>query len=323
MNLEKGYEAFPVLIIDRDSYIVEAKVETGLDFNPGEGVYNLQIGKYSSLAEDILFLINVEHNFKAVYQGTISLWNKNNEKRITSRKGQIIIENDCWIGHGSTILNGVTIHNGAIVAANAVVTKDVPPYAIVAGNPARVVKYRFDEKTIERFLKIEWWNWDDDTILGCKEDFALPGEEFAAKYAPIFEEEKNDYSYNINRASKEEEANLFLFFVDYEETISIVEKVIAKFVLAYHNFDGELILYLPENKTNYSEQLDKLFNFLNQFEKFNSYISICSEPAVKEESLISQVDFYITNHASQNVARMSTAHKHGVKCLSGVDTKVF
>lgn len=62
-----------------------------------------------------------------------------------------MIENDVWIGHGATIMGGVIIHNGAVVGANAVVTKDVSPYAIVAGNPARVIKYRFDDEIIKNF----------------------------------------------------------------------------------------------------------------------------------------------------------------------------
>lgn len=79
-------------------------------------------------------------------------------------KGDIIIGNDVWLGYDSLIKNGVTIGNGAIVASRAVVVKDVPPYAIVAGNPAKVVKMRFDDKTIERLEKISWWNWNIDKI---------------------------------------------------------------------------------------------------------------------------------------------------------------
>jgi serine acetyltransferase len=81
-----------------------------------------------------------------------------------SCKGDIIIENDVWIGAKSTIMSGVKIRNGAIVGACSVVTKDVPPYAIVAGNPAKVVKYRFTEEQIEKLLSIEWWDWDEQKI---------------------------------------------------------------------------------------------------------------------------------------------------------------
>ena len=74
--------------------------------------------------------------------------------------GDIIIEHDVWLGINVTVMSGIKIGTGAIVAANSVVTKDVPPYAIVGGNPAKHIRNRFDDKTIEFLLKSEWWNID-------------------------------------------------------------------------------------------------------------------------------------------------------------------
>ena len=74
-------------------------------------------------------------------------------------KGDINVGNDVWIGNNVIVMPGVTIGNGAVIGAGAVVTKDVPPYAIVGGNPAKVIKYRFTEKQIEKLLEIKWWNW--------------------------------------------------------------------------------------------------------------------------------------------------------------------
>jgi serine acetyltransferase len=81
-----------------------------------------------------------------------------------SCKGDIIIENDVWVGAKATIMSGVKISNGVVVAAGSVVTKDVPPYAIVAGNPAKIVKFRFDEIQIEKLLQISWWDWEEQKI---------------------------------------------------------------------------------------------------------------------------------------------------------------
>lgn len=88
-----------------------------------------------------------------------------------------IIENDVWVGARVTLMYEVTIGNGAIVGANALVTKDVPPYAVVGGVPARIIKYRFDPDTIAKLLQIAWWHWPDEKIQaelagGCFNDVA-------------------------------------------------------------------------------------------------------------------------------------------------------
>lgn len=81
-----------------------------------------------------------------------------------SSKGPTIIKNDVWIGCNAIILSGVTIGNGAVIGAGAVVVKDVPDYAVVAGNPARIIRYRFDRKHIEKLLYIRWWDMDINII---------------------------------------------------------------------------------------------------------------------------------------------------------------
>lgn len=78
---------------------------------------------------------------------------------INATKGDVVIGNDVWIGYGATIMSGVSIGDGAVIGARSVVTKDVPPYAIVAGNPGVVVKHRFDEQTVVDLLQIAWWDW--------------------------------------------------------------------------------------------------------------------------------------------------------------------
>ena len=81
-----------------------------------------------------------------------------------SCKGDITIGNDVWIGAKATIMSGITIGDGAIIAAGSVVVKDVEPYSMVGGNPAKHLKFRFTEKQIMSLLKISWWNWTEDRI---------------------------------------------------------------------------------------------------------------------------------------------------------------
>ena len=131
-DLFEEHKNLPMLCIGRDSYIDETQVEAGPD---QDLLYSIQVGRYSSIARDTKMIIDLNHDYKRVCQGRISgvVYQR---PHLIRRKGQVIIMNDCWIGNGVIMLGGIKIGNGAVVAAGAVVTKDVPPYAIVAGNPA-------------------------------------------------------------------------------------------------------------------------------------------------------------------------------------------
>jgi acetyltransferase-like isoleucine patch superfamily enzyme len=98
-------------------------------------------------------------------------------------KGPTVVGNDVWIGMGATVLAGVSIGDGAVIGARAVVTKDVEPYAIAVGNPARVIRRRFDQETCERLLALRWWDWSDSELqarrswfIGDVEDFLREAE---------------------------------------------------------------------------------------------------------------------------------------------------
>lgn len=127
----------------------------------------LKIGKFCSIAADVLFLLGGEHrkDFISTYPFNALMESFNHIEGHPASKGDIIVGNDVWIAHGAKILSGVTIGDGAIIAANSLVTKDIPPYAIAMGSPAKVVKYRFDEDTIEKLLKIRWWDFEDEEII--------------------------------------------------------------------------------------------------------------------------------------------------------------
>ncbi|WCE29858.1 CatB-related O-acetyltransferase [Vibrio sp. SCSIO 43137] len=98
------------------------------------------------------------------YSKKIGFVNENKDISTITNNEKIIIGNDVWIGSNVILLPGINIGDGAIIAAGAVVTKDVPPYAIVGGVPAKIIKHRFDSDTVERLLSIKWWNWSDDKI---------------------------------------------------------------------------------------------------------------------------------------------------------------
>jgi len=100
-------------------------------------------------------------------------------------KGDIIIGNDVWIGMNATILSGVTIGDGAVIGANSLVTKDVELYMIVGGNPAIPIRKRFDQQTIDRLLRIKWWDWDIEKIKRDVSDLLFDqAEQFLDKNEP-------------------------------------------------------------------------------------------------------------------------------------------
>lgn len=128
----------------------------------------LVIGKFCAIAAETKFIMTGDHKLDAISKYPFPIFGKGWEDAFNVYdlpvKGDIIVGHDVWFGYDSLVMNGVTIGNGAIIAARAVVVKDVPPYSIVAGNPAKVVKMRFDDKTIERLQKIAWWDWSTEKI---------------------------------------------------------------------------------------------------------------------------------------------------------------
>jgi len=123
----------------------------------------LVIGKFCAIAAETRFIMTGDHKLDAISTFPFPIFQNGWESVYNiaelPTKGDIIIGNDVWFGYDSLVKGGVTIGDGAIIASRAVVVKDVPPYSIVAGNPAKVVKMRFDDKTIERLLNIAWWDW--------------------------------------------------------------------------------------------------------------------------------------------------------------------
>lgn len=131
----------------------------------------LQIGKFCSIACGVKFLFNsANHTLSSLSTYPFPLFFEEwglEKKDVTNgwdNKGDIVIGNDVWIGYEAVILAGVTIGDGAIIGTRAVVTKDVPPYTIVGGVPAKPIKKRFSEETTSALLEIQWWNWSKERI---------------------------------------------------------------------------------------------------------------------------------------------------------------
>ena len=131
----------------------------------------LIIGKFCSIACGAKFMFTSgNHSMKSLSNYTFPIffdeWGLDAKDICNAwdNKGDIVIGNDVWIGYDAVIMSGVKIGDGAIIGTRAVVTKDVPPYTIVGGVPAKPIRKRFDDETIEKLLALRWWDWDDEKI---------------------------------------------------------------------------------------------------------------------------------------------------------------
>lgn len=134
-----------------------------------------KVGNFCSLSDGIKFSFLGKHNYKWVTTYPFydfynswgfenELWHKGKPDEDKIEASPIVIENDVWVASNVVFKEGVIVHNGAVVAMGSLVTKDVPAYALVGGNPAKVIKYRFTPDQIAALLEIEWWNWSDREI---------------------------------------------------------------------------------------------------------------------------------------------------------------
>ncbi|MDO4179039.1 MAG: CatB-related O-acetyltransferase [Phascolarctobacterium sp.] len=134
----------------------------------------LKIGHFVSIAQDVVFVLGHEHSYKGISSYPFKVMCLQSETAEDLSKGDIVVGDDVWIGHGAIIMSGVHIGQGAVVAAGSVVTKDVPPYAIVGGNPAKIIKYRFDEGMIEQLLKIDYSKLTKEMVAEHIEELYVP-----------------------------------------------------------------------------------------------------------------------------------------------------
>ncbi len=152
-----------------DDFVDVANFEKNVKYHFDFVGDKLKIGKFCMIASDVVFIMNgANHLTDSISSYPFAVfgddWKNAMDGKNYPSKGDTIIENDVWIGYGATIMPGVRIGSGSIIAANSTVVKNVEPYSIVGGNPAKIIRTRFTEKQITKLLDISWWDWDIEKI---------------------------------------------------------------------------------------------------------------------------------------------------------------
>ena len=262
-------------------YLPEKKEITAVSIGPmtyivsgyltiGSNQCHALIGRYSSLAYDLSFDIGMNHDYRCVttysqHQIIPHAYASEDGSTVNPaadpmNRHQLIIGNDVWIGAHVRLMGGVHIGNGAVIGAGAVVAKDVPPYAIVVGNPARVIKYRFDEETIARLQRIKWWNWKKEDIERYIPEFNNDMAAFLDQFDPGEQQEESDETAVSIRALRADGFHVSYFIPDFEidPPYAVWPCVIDSFLAAYTAEDkAALVLAMPdvEGVDNYAEAI--------------------------------------------------------------------
>ncbi len=143
----------------------EKNVKYHFDFNNDK----LIIGKFCMIASGVSFIMNgANHLVESISSYPFAIfgngWKEAMDNKFYPNKGNTIVGNDVWIGHNVTIMPGISIGDGAIIATNSTITSNVEPYTIVGGNPAKLIRNRFDEEVTKLLLEIKWWDWEIEKI---------------------------------------------------------------------------------------------------------------------------------------------------------------
>lgn len=320
--------SFRILTAGSYSYMESVNLKSGTLCGYLGGVHSFHVGKYTSVGEDIKVLLDMNHDYHSLYQGVIpdiaqaeNLERPNLLKRIT-RKGQLLIGNDVWIGDSVILMGGVRIGDGAVIAAGSVVVKDVPPYAVAGGNPVRIIKYRFPETVIEKLRRIEWWNWPHELIFQRRKDMMGDAEAFAGKYdcAPAeYERKSGRYVRRIGR----QDIPLIVHFMDFTDEYPVYPGVISAFLQRYKNMDAELLLCYNVNDQTACRKTQKLIEELQSHTEIEALVNIYGISEQEEEQIISEADQYVTDRSARTLLRTAFADRYHVCLISGVDIPMF
>lgn len=325
----KGHGNVNVLTLGTGSYIGRTEISF---FEENFTPPHVLIGRFCSLADEIYFSIGGNHHYKKVSSFPFDVTRmiekifiaNNIEAQILPyhrpNRYQIIIGHDVWIGRGATVMGGVKIGNGAVIGAKAVVAKDIPPYAIAVGNPARVVKYRFDEETIKNFLAVKWWNWDLKK-LGENLPLIMDVEKFLeTHYSPELENfPEDDFSRYLNNFGG---GCVYQFIADFRAARPLWIKVVHEFCQS--NFEKNfLVIYLGKGATE--TDLKNLAVEINRFGNGagKNILVVNLREKIFSSAALRKGTHFITTREMMTLEALDYLWGTNVKIISALDDGIF
>lgn len=167
--------------MDRDCQVTGSSIDLRSYLGRFSLIFNAVIGKYSSISYGVCLgaashIMDRPSSHPFIYDESDKFYSLLSDKAIRSDlfDGEFQIGNDVWIGANVTSIRNITIGDGAVIGANSFVNKDVPPYAIAVGSPAKVIGFRYSSSIVDKLLELEWWNWDDERIRRNHSFFTQP-----------------------------------------------------------------------------------------------------------------------------------------------------
>ena len=302
------------------SYLVDGSLEYGsLDCH-------ILIGRYSSLAHRLKFIIGLNHDGREVstypFRNLLHPLEAGVNQYFAANHYQIIIGNDVWIGSDVTILGGVRIGNGAIVGAGAVVTKDVPPYAVVAGNPARIVKFRFSQEIIDKLQKIKWWNWPREKIMENLSLMETP-ETFVRLFKPAPPAKSGaDIAGELKRL-KENGNTIFVFVADFAAVRPVWEKVLRQYLRRFAENDKTVLLFAAATDEEYRAYIQKAERLLDEAPDKRSSVALLGGALSILPEVASAADYFITTREDSSSQGVDFIDGRETVVLSGLDFDIF
>jgi len=241
---------------------------------------------------------------------------------VKPRRCQLILGNDVWIGAGATILGGVCVGNGAIVAAGAVVTKSVPPYAVVGGNPARVLKYRFPPEICTKLDSIKWWNWDENKITATAALMQRPSEFVAEFYEPLTVE---NTQLRQNLRNIKQNGSLFGVLADkflpQPGMKPDWENVLQKF-MRYDDVKPGSALVIMITPDTTAEVRDFIVARLKKYDARRPWYVIELADSFKLD-VLAELNYFAVGRDFNNIPWIDYAGQTGTKILSALDQDPF